>query len=104
MAALGEQVLGVRLLEVARADLRRGDVGRDGQHRRAGPVAIVEAVDQVDVAGSAGAGAAGELAGVLALGTRREGAGLLVAHMRPLDLAAGADRLRDGVETVSDDP
>ncbi|GJE46784.1 hypothetical protein AEGHOMDF_5992 [Methylobacterium soli] len=56
------------------------------------------------MARAAGARADRELAGDLALGARREGAGLLVAHMHPLDLAASPDRLRDGVEAVANNP
>lgn len=49
--ALTEQLLRVGLLEVAGADLRRGDVRGDRQHRHPRTVRVVQAVDQVQVAG-----------------------------------------------------
>ena len=42
-------------------------------HRHAAAVAIEQAVDQVQVAGSAASGADGELAGEVRLGAGREG-------------------------------
>ena len=60
-----EQPVRVRLLEELGADLRARDVRRDRQHRDARPVGVVEPVDQVQVARSAGAGADREPAGQL---------------------------------------
>ena len=70
-AALREQALGVGLLEVAGADLGRGDVRGDGEHRRAAAVGVVEPLDEVGVAGAAGSRAHREPAGDLRLGRRR---------------------------------
>src|SRR5262249_56810675 len=57
MAALLEQVLRVRLLEIAGADFRRRDLCRDGQHRQARAVAVEQAVDEMQISWSAAAGA-----------------------------------------------
>ncbi len=107
-AALGEETVGVGLLEVVLPDLRTRDVARDGEHRRAGAVRVVEAVDEVQVARAAGARADGEFARHLRVGGRGEGGDLLVAHVDPVDAAlraaAGAAHgVDDGVEAVSDD-
>ena len=103
MRALGEQLLGVCLLEIVAADLAARDVGCDGQARHAVAVAVEQAVDQVHVAGPATAGADGEFAGQVGLGASREGAGLLVAHMDPVDLLHAAKRIGEAVQGVPGD-
>src|SRR5215510_10652140 len=103
MAALLEQVLRVRLLEIARGDFRRRDLCRDGQHWQARPVAVEQAVDEMQIAWSAAAGADGKLTREMRLagsGKRRD---LLVPHMNPSDLALMAQRVGEPVETVADD-
>jgi hypothetical protein len=72
-------------LKIGAADLRARDVRRDRQHRHARPVAVEEAVDQVEITGTATARADRELSGEMRLGAGREGRGLLVAHVHPLD-------------------
>src|SRR5262249_50081848 len=101
--ALLEQVLRVRLLEIARGDFRRRDLCRDGQHRQARPMAVEQAVDEMQIAWSAAAGADRKLTREMRLagsGKRRD---LLVPHMNPFDLALMAQRVGEPVETVADD-
>ena len=62
-AALAEQLLWMRLLEVGRADLAGRDVRGDRQHRHPGAVGVEEAVDQVQVPRPATRRAHSELAG-----------------------------------------
>jgi hypothetical protein len=66
-------------------------------------VAVVQAVDQVQVARPAGAGADGKLAGQRSLRACREGRDLFVADMHPIDIAAPAQGFSQAVETVADD-
>ncbi len=66
-------------------------------------MAIIEAVDQVQIAGAATAGANGEIAGEMRVGTGREGRGLLMPRMDPFHIVAFANAFRDGVQTVADD-
>ena len=99
----------MRLLEVFGADLRARDVACDREHRRAGAVGVVQPVDQVQVTRAAAAGADGQLAGELRLGSGRECRGLLVPDVDPVDAAvlgaAGAPNgVDDRVEAVTDDP
>ena len=75
----------------------------DGEHRHARAVAIEQAVDEVQVAWPAAAGADGELAGQMRFGTGREGRDLLVPDMDPLDLALAADGIRQPVQAVADE-
>src|SRR5947199_404614 len=66
-------------------------------------VAIVQPVDQVQVAGAAAAGADGELAGEVRLCARGEGRGLLVPHVHPSKLVLSPDGVGDPVQRVSGD-
>ncbi len=102
VAALLEQVLRVGLLEVAAADLRRGDLGSDGQDGHAGAVRVEQAVDEVQVPRPAGAGADRERAGQVRLGAGREGGALLVAGVDPGDRAVLAQGFGQPVEAVAD--
>lgn len=104
VAALGEQPVGMGLLEVAEADLRGGDVGGEREHRGHRAVGVVQAVDQVQVPRAAGARAGREPTGDLRLRAGREGRRLLVADLDPVDVTRPADRVHHGVEAVADDP
>ena len=101
--AFDEQLLGMGLLEVGPADLDARDVGGDRQHRHAAAMAVEQAVDQVQVARAAAAGAHRELAAEMRLGAGSEGAGLLVAHMHPFDGVGSAQRIADAVQRVAGD-
>jgi hypothetical protein len=59
----------------------------DRQHRHAGTLAIEQAVDQVQVAGTAATRADRELSGQMRVRARREGRDLLVPDVQPVDLA-----------------
>src|SRR5215475_5660616 len=103
MAALPEQLLRVRLLEKAGADFRRWNLGGDGQHRHARAVAVEQAVDEMEIARPAAAGADRELTREMGLSTGRKGCDFLVPDMNPFDLALTAQRVGQPVETVTDD-
>ena len=101
MAALLEDVLGVRLLKVSAADFLRGNVGCNGQNRHATALAIVEAVDEVQIAGPATSRADGQLSGQRGFGSGSEGSRLLMSHTHPLDAIAHPDRVGDAVERIA---
>src|SRR5262244_4465629 len=103
MAALLEQLLRVRLLEIARADFRRRDLGGDCEHRQARAVAVEETVDEMQVAGPAAAGADRKLTGEMGFARGGKRCDLLVPDMNPFDLALMAQRVGQPVETVADD-
>src|SRR5262249_60661867 len=90
MAALLEQLLRVRLLEIAGGDFRRRDPGGDGEHRQARAVAVEQAVDEMQVARSAAAGADRELTREMGLATGGKRRDLLVPDVNPFDLALAA--------------
>ena len=66
-------------------------------------MAVEQAVDEVQVARPAGAGADGELAGDVRVSACRERGHLLVARVQPLDAAVAAQRVGEPVEAVADD-
>src|SRR6516162_10022476 len=103
MAALLEQLLWVRLLEIARADFRRRDLGGDCEHRQARAVAVEETVDEMQIAGPAAAGANRELTREMGFARGGKRCDLLVPDMDPFDLALLAQRVGEPVETVADD-
>src|SRR4029077_6850110 len=90
VAALAEQLFGMRLLEVTGADLGAGDVSGDRPHRGHAPVGVVQPVDQVQVAGAATARTDRQLTGELGLRAGREGRRLLVADVYPAELVTAA--------------
>ena len=64
------------LLEIAAADFRGGDLGCDRQHRNTAPMRVEKAVDQVQIAGAAGASTHRKAAGHLGFaGSGRDGSG-----------------------------
>src|SRR5580658_5473385 len=103
VAAIPENMRGIGFLEVAAAYLLAWNLGGDGQHRHAAAVAIVKAVDQVQVARATASRAYGNLAGKLALGTGGKGGGLLMAHMHPFNLLVSANGVGDPIERVAGD-
>src|SRR5229473_7845144 len=76
---------------------------RDGQHRDAVAVAVVEAVDQVQVARATGTSTDSERAGEVGLGPGCEGRRLLVTNMHPLDLAVAAKCIGQPVQAIADE-
>jgi hypothetical protein len=78
-------------------------LGCDEDDRRTIAIGFIEAVDEVETTWAAGTGTGHELPSELPFRARREGAGLLVAHTDPLDLAL-LDGVSDAVKRVADDP
>src|SRR5579871_3285933 len=103
MAALAKQTFGPGFLEIAAADLRRRDLRCDREHRNTRAMAVVQAVDQMHVAGTAAAGTDGKLPGQMRFCTGRKGCDLLMADMDPLDLVLTAQLVGQTVQTVADD-
>jgi hypothetical protein len=93
----------MRLLKIARADFRGRNVRSDTEDGYARSMALEQAVDEMQVARPAAAGADRKVAGEMCLGARREGGDLFMPHVNPLDRALAADCIGDTVETVADD-
>jgi len=103
MAALPEQGLRMRLLEIPAPDLGRRDLGRNRGHRHAAAMRVEQPVDEMQIAGAAGAGADRQLAGHLRFAGSGEGGHFLVPHMHPRDGAPAPQCLREAVQAVTDD-
>jgi hypothetical protein len=103
-AALAEQLLRMRFLEIRAADLLARDVRGDRQHRHATAVGVEQAVDQMQVAGPAAGRADRQLSRHRRLAGGSERRRLLVAHVLPRDLAVAAQRVGEAVDRVSRQP
>ena len=99
-AALTEQLLRVRLLEILPADLLRRDMRGDREHRHPAAVGVVQAVNKVQVARSAAARAHRELARQRRLRRGGERRGFLVPDMGPGDIAVPAQGVGEPVQRV----
>ena len=93
----------MRLLKIAAADLGRWDLGRDGEHRRAAAMGVVEPVDEVQVARPAAPGTDGELARQMRLSSGRERGDFLVPDVNPLDLSLAPNGVGQPVEAITHD-
>src|SRR5580698_771366 len=103
MAAPCEDLYRIRLLKISAPDFRARNLRRDGQDRDAAALAIVKAIDQMHVSGPAASGAYSQFASEMRLCTRRERGCLLIPRANPLDLLAGANRIRDAIERIARD-
>src|SRR4051812_34667077 len=89
------------LLKVAGPDLGGRDMCRDRDNRDPGTVAVEQAVDQVQIAGSAATGTNGEVAGQVRIRAGGEGSPLLVSDVQPRNLAVPAQAVREPIQAVA---
>ncbi len=101
VAAITEQALRVGLLEIAEADLAGGNLGGDGQDRRTAALGVEQAVDQVQIARTAGAGADRQAPAGVGGGTGREGRGFFMTHATPADAITRAQAFGEAVERIA---
>src|SRR5580704_16023376 len=91
VTALFEKSLWMGLLKIARADLRRWDLRRDAKYRHARAMAVEEAIDQVQISGTATASANRECVCQVRLSAGCERGDFFMPDMNPLDLALPTD-------------
>ena len=103
-AALAEQLLGVRFLEVAPTDLRARDVRRDREHRHPAAVRVEQSVDQMQVPRAATRGAHREPAGHRRLAGGSERRPFLVTNVLPGHRAVTAKGVGEPVDRISRQP
>jgi hypothetical protein len=101
VAALREEMFRVGLLEVPAANFIAGDLRRDGQDRNPVSVTVVESVDQVQISGTATAGANRQPAREMGIRTRGKGCRFLMPQMNPIQLFGGSNRIGNAVERVA---
>jgi hypothetical protein len=103
MAAFAEQVLRMGFLKIPGPDLGRRDLRRNAKHRHARPVAVEQAINEVQIAGPAAAGTHGKFAGQMCLGARRKGGDFLDPDMHPFDLPLPPNGVGQAIQAVADD-
>src|SRR5580698_7689528 len=101
MAAFAEKAFRAGLLKIIAADLLAWNVGRNGHDRDAAAMAVVQSIDQMQVARPATSRANRKMSGQMGFRSRRERGGFLVSHRNPFDLVPLADRVGDSVEGIS---
>jgi hypothetical protein len=103
MTAPGEYLFRMSLLKISTPDFSARNLCRDGQNGDAAALAVVKAIDQVHVSRPAASGAYRQFASEMRLCAGRERGCLLMAHANPLDVLAGANRIRDAIERIAGD-
>src|SRR6185436_12942268 len=96
-------MLRMGLLEISTPELMARDLRRDGQHRHSTAMAIVEPVDQVQIARATASDTDRQLSGEMGLGSGGERRRLLVADGDPLHGFAATNRIGDSVQRVARD-
>ena len=102
MTAFLEEIFRMRLLEIAAANFSGWNLRGDAEYGNARAVTVEQAVDEVQVARSAAAGANRELTREMGFGAGRERGDLLVPDMDPFDFAVTAYGVRQAVQTIAD--
>ena len=97
MAAFLEEGLRVCFLEIAGADLRRGDLRGNAEDGHARSMTIEKTVDEMEIAWSAAACADGKFASQMRLGARCKSGDLFMPDMDPLDFGLLAKRVGEPV-------
>src|SRR3954469_22633223 len=103
MAALLEQIFWICLLEVSATDLITGYLCCDGYYRNAAAMAVIQSVDQVQIARSATAGAYRQASGEVSFRSRGKCCDFFMPRMYPLDLVLLADGVSDPVQRIAGD-
>jgi hypothetical protein len=98
VAAILEQMLGMRFLKIAASDLIAGNLRRNRKHRHPVPLAIEQAVDEMKIARSATPRAHCDLAGEVGLRSGGKRGGLFMPHMQPFNLLGSPDHVGQPVQ------
>src|SRR6266481_897681 len=104
MAALREEMLGISLLKISAANFLARNLCGDGEDWNAAALTVVEAVNQMHVAGATTSGTYRQLAGEMSFGAGGERRCLLVSYTRPANVLSDANRICNAVERVARDP
>jgi hypothetical protein len=102
MAAFAEQVLRVRFLKITATDFGGRNLRGDGEHRRAAAMRIEQAVDEMQIAGTARPRADRKLAGDLRFARGGKGCDLLMPDVNPVDCLSLPQRVGEAVEAIAD--
>jgi hypothetical protein len=101
MAAILEQVFRMSLLKIAATNLAAGNLCGDCEDRNTVPMAIVQTIDEVKIAGTAAASTYCKLACQMSLGAGCKGGHLLMSHMYPLNVFTLTDCLGQPIQGIA---
>ncbi len=101
VAALREELFRVGLLEVSAPDFAGWNLRGDRENGNAAAMTVVEAVDQVQVPGTAAPGADRQPSPEMCFRSRGKCCRLLMSHVNPSNSFLRANRVRDAIERVA---
>src|ERR1700745_2350644 len=103
MAALREEMLGIGLLKISAANFLARNLCGDGEDWNAAALTVVEAVNQMHVAGATTSGTYRQLASEMSFSPGGERRCLLVSYTNPAEVLSSANRIGNSVERVARD-
>src|ERR1700757_1862882 len=103
MAAWRKDMLGIGLLKIPAANLSARNLCGDGEDWNAAALAVVEAVNQMHVAGATTSGTYCQLASEMGLGAGCERRCLFVSYTNPANVLPNSNRICNSVERVAGD-
>src|SRR6202049_3031619 len=86
VAALREKMFWVGLLKISAPDFIAWNLRRNGEDRNTAAMAVIEPIDQMQVTGTAAAGADRQTPCEMRFRTSSKGCGLFISYMNPLNL------------------
>src|SRR6266481_378316 len=101
MAALREEMLGISLLKISAANFPARNLCGNSEDWNAAALTVVEAINQMHVAGAATPGTYRQLASEMGLSAGGERRCLLVSYTNPADILSNANRICNSVERVA---
>jgi hypothetical protein len=101
VTALRKDVLRVRFLKIVASDLGARNLRGDGENRNTTAMAVIEAIDQMEIAGAATPRAHRQISGQMRFSASCKSGSFFVSYMDPLEIVAGVNRIRDAVEGVA---
>src|SRR5207249_1352365 len=103
VTALREKMFRMGFLKISATDFITRDLRRNGQNRHPTAVRIIEAIDQMEIAGSATSGADSQASGEMRLRAGGKCGRFFVSQMNPPNFFLLSNRFGNRVERVSSD-
>src|SRR6266478_7990409 len=103
MAALRKEMLGISLLKISTANFPTRNLCSNSEDGDAAALTVVEAINQMHVAGATTSGTYRQLASEMGLGAGGERRCLLVSYTNPANVLSNANRICNSVERVAGD-
>src|ERR1700751_2214886 len=103
MAALREEMFGIGLLKISAANFLARNLCGDGEDWNAAALTVIEAVNQMHVAGATTSGTYRQLASEMSFSPGGERRCLLVSYTNPANVLSSANRICNSVERVARD-